>query len=80
MTVAVALVIIEGVEDMSGKRVDLNLVSDISSAEELGSQELGVLQEIAQAVSEVIAKSPFPDIDADTYFIWMYSVEPFAEA
>ena len=64
---------------MSEKNVDLNFV-DITSTEELVQQELESIQSLAQAVAEVIASSPFPDIDPDTYFIWMYSVEPFAEA
>ena len=64
---------------MSEKNIDLDF-ADLASAVELSQQEVESIQSLAQAVAEVIASSPFPDVDPDTYFIWMYSVEPFAEA
>ena len=63
---------------MSEKIIDLDI--DALSIEELSLEELESIQTLAKAVEEVIASSPFPDIDADMYFVWMYSVEPFAEA
>mgnify|MGYP003628421008 CR=1 FL=1 len=46
----------------------------------LAEEDLDSVQAISEAVSMAVASSPWPDMNPEAYFIWMYSVEPFAEA
>jgi hypothetical protein len=45
----------------------------------LKEEDLDVVASIADSVAEVIEASPWPDLSPEAYFIWMYSVIPFAE-
>ena len=47
--------------------------------QELIEEQINVLNALTDAVAEAVEASPF-DIEPENYFIWMYSVEPFAEA
>ena len=47
--------------------------------EELLTEQLIILNTLTEAVREVVEASSL-DIDPESYFIWMYSVEPFPEA
>ena len=47
--------------------------------EELLTEQIVILNTLTEAVREVVEASSF-DIDPESYFIWMYSVEPFPEA
>ena len=49
------------------------------TAEDLLEEQVSILHSMTDAVAEAIESSPFV-IEPETYFIWMYSVEPFAEA
>ena len=47
--------------------------------EELLTEQIVILNTLTEAVREGVEASSF-DIDPESYFIWMYSVEPFPEA
>ena len=47
--------------------------------EELLTEQISILNVLTEAVREAIEASSL-DIDPESYFIWMYSVEPFPEA
>ena len=47
--------------------------------EELLTEQIVILNTLTEAVREVVEASSL-DIDPESYFIWMYSVEPFPEA
>jgi len=64
---------------MEDKVAELKNIDGVP-VEELLAEDLEIITACAQVVAEVIASSPFPSVDPDMYFIWMYSVEPFAEA
>ena len=42
-------------------------------------EEAETIEDIADSIGKLIRASPWPDIDPNAYFIWMYSVVPFAE-
>jgi hypothetical protein len=65
---------------MSTKEEPLALIDDTGEIRFLTEEDLESVQTIAEAVSEAVASSPWPDMDPEAYFIWMYSIEPFAEA
>ena len=47
---------------------------------DLLKEELAAIASLTTAVREALEESNFPELDPEKYFIWMYSVEPFAEA
>ena len=47
--------------------------------EGLLTEQINILNTLTEVVREVVEASSL-DIDPDSYFIWMYSVEPFPEA
>ena len=47
--------------------------------EELLTEQINILNTLTEVVREVVEASSL-DIDPDSYFIWIYSVEPFPEA
>ena len=62
-----------------------NLYNNLSDLGELvtlyvSKEELDMINEVTQTVSDAVLASPWPQIPAEAYFIWMYSVQPFAEA
>jgi len=52
---------------------------DAKTPEELLKEQINILNALTDAVREVVDGSSL-DIDPESYFIWMYSVEPFPEA
>ena len=51
----------------------------VEMPEEFIKEQLNVLASINKVIAEVVDASPF-DIDSELYLLWMYGVEPFAEA
>ena len=51
----------------------------VGTTEDLLEQQIEILNVLTEAVTEAIDASPF-DVDPEAYFLWMYRVEPFAEA
>jgi hypothetical protein len=49
------------------------------TVEDLLEEQVSILHSMTDVVAEAIESSPFV-IEPEKYFIWMYSVEPFAEA
>ena len=60
-------------------RIDTKFIRDVS-VEDLLKEELTAIASLTSAVKEILEESNFPELDPEKYFIWMYSVEPFAEA
>lgn len=48
--------------------------------EERITEQIGIIEEIHAIVSKLVAESGYDGLEPEDYFIWMYSVEPFAEA
>jgi len=65
---------------MSTEKEPLVLIDEEGDIRYVTEEELDSVQAITDAVTEAVARSPWPDLNPETYFIWMYSVEPFAEA
>ena len=65
---------------MSREEKPLALIDEEGEVRFLTEEDLDSVQAISEAVAEAVAQSPWPDLNPETYFVWMYSVEPFAEA
>ena len=65
---------------MSADREDLILLDEEGEVRYITEDDLSAIQTVTESVAEVIAGSPWPNLDPEAYFIWMYSVEPFAES
>ena len=58
---------------------DMTIKTDDKYTEEFLKKQIETLNEISDVVRDTVEESKL-NIDLDHYFIWMYSVEPFAEA
>ena len=58
---------------------DMTIKTDDKYTEEFLKKQIETLNEINDAIRDAVERSG-QTIDRDNYFIWMYSVEPFAEA
>ena len=58
---------------------DMTIKTDDEYTEEFLKKQVETLNEINDAIRDAVERSG-QNIDPDNYFIWMYSVEPFAEA
>ena len=58
---------------------DMTIKTDDEYTEEFLKKQIETLNEINDAIRDAVEESKL-NIDPDNYFIWMYSVEPFAEA
>ena len=58
---------------------DMTIKTDDEYTEEFLKKQIETLNEINDAIRDAVERSG-QNIDPDAYFIWMYSVEPFAEA
>jgi len=58
---------------------DMTVKIDDKYTEEFLKKQVETLNEINDAIRDAVERSG-QNIDPDNYFIWMYSVEPFAEA
>ena len=58
---------------------DMAIKTDDKYTEEFLKKQIETLNEINDAIRDAVERSG-QNIDPDNYFIWMYSVEPFAEA
>ena len=58
---------------------DMTIKTDDEYTEEFLKKQIETLNEINDAIRDAVERSG-QNIDPDNYFIWMYSVEPFAEA
>ena len=58
---------------------DMTIKTDDEYTEEFLKKQVETLNEINDAIRDAVDESKL-NIDPDNYFIWMYSVEPFAEA
>ena len=65
---------------MSTEKEPLVLLDEEGEVRFLTEEDLDSVQAISEAVSMAVASSPWPDMNPEAYFIWMYSVEPFPEA
>jgi|TARA_A100001391_G_scaffold185599_1_gene154263 hypothetical protein len=61
------------------KMSDMTIKTDDKYTEEFLKKQIETLNEINDAIRDAVERSG-QNIDPDNYFIWMYSVEPFAEA
>jgi len=61
------------------KMSDMTIKTDDEYTEEFLKKQVETLNEINDAIRDAVDESKL-NIDPDAYFIWMYSVEPFAEA
>jgi|TARA_R100001163_G_C4922084_1_gene101849 hypothetical protein len=61
------------------KMSDMTIKTDDEYTEEFLKKQIETLNEINDAIRDAVERSG-QNIDPDNYFIWMYSVEPFAEA
>tara|TARA_R100000655_G_scaffold29100_1_gene58904 strand:- start:1697 stop:1918 length:222 start_codon:yes stop_codon:yes gene_type:complete len=61
------------------KMSDMTVKIDDKYTEEFLKKQVETLNEINDAIRDAVERSG-QNIDPDNYFIWMYSVEPFAEA
>ncbi len=58
---------------------DMTIKTGDKYTEEFLKKQIETLNEINDAIRDAVERSG-QNIDPDNYFIWMYSVEPFAEA
>ena len=65
---------------MSTEKEPLVMIDEEGEVRYVTEEDLNSVQAITDAVTEAVARSPWPDLNQETYFVWMYSVEPFAEA
>jgi len=56
------------------------LFMNAETSEDLIEAAETTLFEIKKVLEDVIAASNYPSLDPQNYFLWMYSVEPYAEA
>tara|TARA_A100001515_G_C4556026_1_gene205025 strand:- start:598 stop:819 length:222 start_codon:yes stop_codon:yes gene_type:complete len=61
------------------KMSDMTIKTGDKYTEEFLKKQIETLNEINDAIRDAVERSG-QNIDPDNYFIWMYSVEPFAEA
>tara|TARA_R100000900_G_C3297193_1_gene156957 strand:- start:137 stop:358 length:222 start_codon:yes stop_codon:yes gene_type:complete len=69
----------ERLDILGYKMSDMTTKTDDKYTEEFLKKQIETLNEISDIVRDTVEESKL-NIDPDHYFIWMYSVEPFAEA